>query len=122
MAAVATALSAGGRTVGGTDGRATRIGDDLRFTGDALLPDRALALVLDPACEAVVIAATAAEIATHGLPLDRFDVALVAADAALSPATLSLLKECCRIVEDGVRPGGFAGAASRCLAQGPPVP
>lgn len=122
LAAVTTALAAGGRTVGATNASATRVGDDLRFTGDALLPDRALALVLDPACEAIVVAATAAEIATHGLPLDRFDVALVGADAALSAATLSLLQECCRVVESGLQPGTFADAASRLLAQTRPVP
>jgi cyanophycin synthetase len=119
LAAVATALAAGSRTVGSTDGSVTRIGDDLRFTGAALLPDRAMALVLDPACEALVVAATAAEIASHGLPLDRFDVALVGADAGLSPATLALLRECCRSVEGGLQPGAFAAAASRLAARGP---
>ncbi|MBL8224989.1 MAG: ATP-grasp domain-containing protein [Chromatiales bacterium] len=116
LAAVATALAAGGRTVGSTDGNATRMGVEQRFTGNALLPDRAMALVLDPACEAIVVAATPAEIATHGLPLDRFDIALVDADAGLSQATLALLRECCGSVEAGLPPGTFAAAASRLLA------
>jgi cyanophycin synthetase len=121
LAGVAAALAAGPRTVGSTDGSTTRVGEELRFTGDAPLHERAMALVLDPACEAIVVAATAAEIATHGLPLDRFDVALVAADAGLSPATMALLNECSRSVEGGIRPGAFPAAATRLLAGGAAV-
>jgi cyanophycin synthetase len=117
LALVAAALAGEGRVVGSTDGSVTLVGAEQRFSGDVVLPDRAMALVLDPACEAIVIAASPAEIAAHGLPLDRFDVALVGEGAGLSPAALALLRDCCRAVQEGVKPGGFAGAALAALEQ-----
>ncbi|MBL8199942.1 MAG: hypothetical protein JNK40_03135 [Chromatiales bacterium] len=95
LAAVTAAITATGRRAGWTDGESTGVGTELRFTQAMPLPERVIALVLDPCCEALVIAATAAEISNHGLPLDRFDVALVSADAGLSRAASSLLTDCC---------------------------
>ncbi len=111
MAAIAAALAANGRRVGWTDTAQTGLGDELRFNGPATLPERATALVLDPATEALVVSATAADLSTHGLPLDRFDLALVTAGTGVSGAGFSLLKECCDTVRRDLPPEGIGSAA-----------
>lgn len=64
--------------VGRTDGKATYLDNDRRHMGVADLPLRVMSLLLDPACEALVVSATIAEIERHGLPHARFDLALLA--------------------------------------------
>jgi len=76
-AAIAAAEAAGCRP-GWTDGSETRVGGQLRLKAQASLSDRVTALVLDPACEAVLVATSSAELREHGLPLERCDLALVA--------------------------------------------
>ncbi|MCL4722451.1 MAG: hypothetical protein KJ041_10985, partial [Gammaproteobacteria bacterium] len=84
---------------------------ELRFTQPATLPERVTALVLDPATEALVVGATADDISTHGLPLDRFDLALVAEGAGLSGAAGSLLKDCCGVVRQDLAVDGLSARA-----------
>jgi cyanophycin synthetase len=111
LAAVAAAVAGPGRSVGVTDATQTTVAGELRFAGDALLHERVMGLVLDPACEALVIGTTTAEITAHGLPLDRFRLGLVAAGSGLSPAAIDLLQRCCGTVRQDLRPGAFAPAA-----------
>ena len=93
-----------------TDAEQTGIGDEQRFTTPATLPERVTALVLDPATEALVVSATANDISTHGLPLDRFDLALVAGGAGLSGAAYGLLQDCCGAVRRDL-PADFVSTA-----------
>jgi hypothetical protein len=109
--AVAQALAGTGLVVGATDGTRTTVGADRRFIRDAPLPDRVMALVLDPACEALVVSMTGGELASHGLPLDRFHVALVASGSGLSRAAIDLLQRCCGTVRQDLAPGAFTQAA-----------
>lgn len=113
--AVAQALAGTGLVVGATDGTRTTVGADRRFIRDAPLPDRVMALVLDPACEALVVSMTGGELARHGLPLDRFHVALVASGSGLSRAAVALLASCCGTVHQELAPGAFGPAATQGL-------
>ena len=80
---VAGALAAAGRRVGRTDAVETRLGGAVRCGPGMDIAARVEALVADPACAALVVAVPAAEIARSGLPLDRFDMALVPAQLML---------------------------------------
>ena len=110
LAMVTAAIAATGLRVGWTDAEQTGVGDEQRFTSPATLPERVTALVLDPATEALVVSATANDLSTHGLPLDRFDLALVAAGAGLSGAAYGLLQDCCGAVRRDVPADGISTA------------
>lgn len=77
LARVLERIAGTGRIVGVTDCEYTRLGGNARFHEQAPLATRVRGLVLDPACEALVIGTTAAEIEQQGLPLDRCQVAIV---------------------------------------------
>lgn len=111
LAAVTAAVAASGRRAGWTDAQDTGIGAERRFTSPTSLPERVTALVLDPATEALVVSATADDLSTHGLPLDRFDLALVAGGGGLSGAAHSLLRECCGTVRRDLPAEGLSTAA-----------
>lgn len=98
MERVVAAGEAAGRCVGRTDGRATFLGDRPRMQATAALPARVRALVMDAACEALVIAVTAAEIEGHGFPLARCDVAIVGNRVPVSEAMQRLIESCAQVV------------------------
>lgn len=116
LAGVTAAIAATGLRVGWSDGETTGIGPERRFTAPASLPERVSALVLDPATEALVVGATADDLSTHGLPLDRFDLGLVAGGAGLSGAAHGLLSECCGTVRRDLPVAGTGAAARADIA------
>lgn len=94
LEAVVAAAAAAGCRLGWTDGRETRVDGQLRLKAQASLPDRVTALILDPACEAMVIAATAQDLREHGFPLERCDLALVAPALAADESLARLVAGC----------------------------
>jgi cyanophycin synthetase len=76
--AVAGQFRAAGLRTGQTDGRRTRLDQDERCLGAEDLPARVMALLLDPACEALVAGASIGELERHGFPIDRCDLAVLA--------------------------------------------
>ncbi len=70
------AIGARGRAAGHTDAQATFLGGHVRCGPDEDLAARVSALVSDPGCEALIIETSVREVATSGLPLDRFDLGL----------------------------------------------
>jgi cyanophycin synthetase len=78
-ARIAEAFAANGLRVGRTDGKSTFLEADRRHMGAADLPLRVMSLLLDPACDALVVSAAYAELERHGIPHARFDLALMAA-------------------------------------------
>src|SRR5690349_19985480 len=91
-------MAADGRTVGVTDATHTRLGEQTRGGVHMALATRIRELTLSPACEALAIGATAAEIEQAGLPLQRCHVAVVVGElpaplrALLSAHTGTLLQ------------------------------
>lgn len=112
---VLAALGARGSQVGWTDGESTLLAGERRCRDAVPLPARTLALLLDPACEALVVQATPAEIEHYGLPLDRCDVVMVAA-GALAPGPLAdLLASCATTVIGAVPPEQMVDRARHAL-------
>jgi cyanophycin synthetase len=77
-AAVSTLLAEKGLSVGEATPEATRLGSERRFRSEVALPERIRALLLDPACEALVVIARPDEIALCGLPYAKFSLAIIA--------------------------------------------
>ncbi|MBL8905189.1 MAG: acetate--CoA ligase family protein [Rhizobiales bacterium] len=73
-----------GLQVGETGPDGTRLGSEQRFIAEAPLPARIRALLLDPACEALVVRALPGEVAQSGLPYAKFGLAIVAGPDALA--------------------------------------
>lgn len=90
LAALAARMAVAG-SVGITNGEHTRLGNLPRFGGQVPLAARVRGLVLDPACQALAIAATAQELEREGLPLERFNAAIVVGE--LPAPLLALLTE-----------------------------
>lgn len=84
-------LEAAGKKVGRVDS-ATSIAGRSRFATQPGWPARIMALLLDPACEVLVTLATARDVEDFGLPHVRFNLALVADQASLSPDVAGLLE------------------------------
>src|SRR4029079_7465602 len=84
-------LAANGLRTGKTDGKTTFLGSEQRQVGGADLPLRIMGLLLDPACEALVVNCTVAELERCGIPHARFDMALVPAGADVSSAIRDLI-------------------------------
>lgn len=99
---VAEVLAGRGHRVGATSAHATRLGGEPRCPATALLPERVVAMVLDPGCTALVISATADDLRQHGFPLDRCDLAVVSESAGLSPALLGLVRDCAATLVTGL--------------------
>jgi cyanophycin synthetase len=94
----ADTLRDAGLRVGATDGRLTQLDGRVRCTNAQMLPARVTALLLDPGCDALVIGASVEEIERHGFPLDRCELAVVAAGIALSDPLAGLVRGCARQV------------------------
>ncbi len=115
LAQVVAVLADRGLRVGWSSGTSSGLGDALRFAGKTSLAERAAGLVLDPACQALVLSATSGEIAARGLPLERFDLAVVRDTAGLSAATMQLLRDCSAQLRPGVATGELASVAREAL-------
>ncbi len=102
LAHAAAALQKQYPCVGQTDNTTTLLGGHLRFSGTATLPARVTALLLDASCAALVIGITPEEIARHGFPLDRCDLALIADSLNLAEPMQRLIWQCAATVIDGV--------------------
>jgi hypothetical protein len=66
-----------GLVAGFVEPTSSLLGFEPREMEQVRLADRVQALLLDPACEALVVACTPEEIANQGLPLDRFDLCVI---------------------------------------------
>ncbi|MBL8894967.1 MAG: hypothetical protein JNJ53_10225 [Rhizobiales bacterium] len=88
---VSDKLTATGLKVGRTDGKATYLDGERRHMGAADLPLRVMSLLLDPACGALVVSASATEIERHGIPHTRYDLAIMAAPDEIPQATRDLV-------------------------------
>lgn len=106
---VAAALGAAGRRTGRTDGSSTVLGEEPRFADERTLPERVTALLLDPACEALVIGARPEDIERHGFPTGRCDLALVMEGAGLAEPLMRLVTARSGAVIDGVTAANLDG-------------
>lgn len=123
QATVAGSFAANGLKVGRTDGKATCLGSDRRHMGAADLPLRIMSLLLDPACEALVVSATQAELERHGIPHTRFDLALIAAPEEVSQPLRHLVASHCKSVMDlGPEAAFLPEHAMRLAAGAGPAP
>jgi len=77
-------LAQRGLCVGTSSSAGLRIGAELIRAGRGRAFKDTHTLVIDPSVEAVIIATDGAELLAHGLPLDRFDVLVIAGSAAAS--------------------------------------
>ena len=76
-ASIAEFLGEKGLCVGEVAPEMARLGNEQRFRADAALPERIRAMLLDPACEVLVVTARPDEIAQCGLPYAKFGLAVV---------------------------------------------
>jgi len=114
---VAGAMRQEGLVVGATDGRSTRLDGALRCSASETLPNRIMALLLDPGCDALVIGASGAELERHGFPLDRCDVVVCNVES-MDDRTARLLRACAGVVVQvpaGAAPSEIARRASEAL-------
>lgn len=102
---VANWFAAAGYTTGWTTLHATLLAGAPRCLPGTPLADRVEALVADPACQAVVVAMSPAELDRDGLPLDRFDLCL--RPAMLAAAGGMRAAESCREVIAAAADGGL---------------
>ena len=72
----------------------SRSGGEARAIEDVRLAERVQALLLDPACEALVVACTPEEIIKQGLPLDRCNLCVIESQVKLSEPLRRLLEQC----------------------------
>jgi hypothetical protein len=92
---------------------ATYVGGDLRFNAAAELPQRIFGLLIDRACEALVVAATPDEITRHGIPHTRFDLAFVAGGGGISSDLRNLVAACAADCIEHPAHGPLKAEASR---------
>ena len=83
-----------GQAAGFVERASSSLGDEPRSIGHVRLADRVQALLLDPACDALVVACTAEEIAERGLSLDRCDLCVIEPQVNLSEPLRGLLEQC----------------------------
>lgn len=88
------ALHAAGLRVGVTDERETLLEGRPRCRPTDDLHARVRALLLDAACDAVVVAATSATVARLGFPLDRCALALLPEGGAVAESVQALVERC----------------------------
>jgi cyanophycin synthetase len=62
--------------VGFTNVHTTSLGGIRRFSAEAELPDRIMGLLLDPACQALVVSVTVEEVIRYGVPHTPYDLVL----------------------------------------------
>lgn len=106
---VAGWFTAAGCSTGRTTPHATLLAGSPRCPPGARLADRVESLVADPACQALVVAMSPAEIERDGLPLDRFDLCL--RPAKLSAAGGLGVAGACREVVEAAADGRLDVAA-----------
>ena len=98
---LAPILQREGLAAGFVERASSSLGGEPRVIEHARLADRVQALLLDPACEAMMIACTPEEITEQGLPLDRCDLCLIESQVKLSEPLRGLLEQCSgRIIEN----------------------
>ena len=94
-------LQRDGLIMGFVDRRSVSLGGEPRVVDHVRLAERVRAVLLDPTCEALVVACTPEEIIHQGLPLDRFDLCVIEPQTNLWERLRSLLNQCSkRIVEN----------------------
>lgn len=93
--------------VGQTGGDTTAIAGQPRCRSMDALPARVQALLLEATCDALVIGASVQDIETYGLPLDRFDLALIVEPTSVSSGLRQLIGGCAGEVIDGLGPENF---------------
>jgi cyanophycin synthetase len=81
-------------TIGFVDHESMLLRGQPRIGQHARMVDRVAGLLLDPACEALVVACTADDILSGGLPLDRCDLCLIDRQTKLSEEIRTLLTQC----------------------------
>lgn len=90
-----------GLTVGYVETGSSSLGGEPRASEHVRLAERVQALLLDPACEALVVACTPEEIIGQGLPLDRCDLCVIELQVKSWQPLRGLLEQCSgRLVED----------------------
>jgi cyanophycin synthetase len=101
LAEAGRVLQAEGACVGMTDSRRTLLAGRERFASSATRAERVRGLLLDAACDALLVGTTPAEIESLGFPLDRCSLALLAAGTELSAPLRKLVEACAtRVVTD----------------------
>ena len=90
-----------GLTVGFVERASSSLGGEPRVIEHVRLAERVQALLLDPACEALVVACTPEEIIEQGLPLDRCDLCVIEPQVKSWEPLRGLLEQCSgRIIEN----------------------
>lgn len=110
-------LRSSGRRVGQTDASLTVMAGRLFSADSGELPARVMALLLDPACEALVIGAAPTDIERHGFPLDCCNLALIAEGVQLSPLLRSLIEHCAARVINEVNSQNLEALALSTITQ-----
>jgi len=87
--------------VGFVERASSSLADEPRAIEHVRLAERVQALLLDPACEALVVACTPEEILAQGLPLDRCDLCVIEPQVkSWQPLRGFLEKYSCRLMEN----------------------
>jgi hypothetical protein len=87
--------------VGFVDRASSWLGGEPRAIEQVRLVERVQGLLLDPACEALVVACTPEEIIEQGLPLDRCDLCVIEPQVKSWQRLRGLLERCSgRIIEN----------------------
>jgi cyanophycin synthetase len=88
-------------TVGFAERASASLGGQPRFIQQVRLADHVAALLLDPACEALVVACMQDDILREGLPLDHCDVCIIDPRVKLLESVRTLLTQCSsRVITD----------------------
>jgi D-alanine-D-alanine ligase-like ATP-grasp enzyme len=97
-----------GLTVGFVDHASSSLGGEPRVIGNVRLAERVQGLLLDPTCEALVVACKPRELVKDGLPLDRWNLCMIVSQARLSGPLRGLLEQCSdRLTEKYHRDAAF---------------
>jgi cyanophycin synthetase len=89
-----------GLTTGFVDPASICLNDELRVIKDSRLAEKVQALLLDPACEALVVACRPEQIIEQGFPLDRCTLCVLEPELRASEQLRGLLKQCSeRVIE-----------------------
>jgi cyanophycin synthetase len=98
---VIAVLQREGLVVGFVDRASSWLGGEPRAIEQVRLVERVQGLLLDPACEALVVACTPEEIIEQGLPLDRCDLCVIEPQVKSWQRLRGLLERCSgRIIEN----------------------
>ena len=83
-----------GLTTGFVDPASICLNDELRVIKDSRLAEKVHALLLDPACEALVVACRPEQIIEQGFPLDRCTICVLEPEVRATEPLRRLLKQC----------------------------